>query len=97
MLATGAAPAPDAIASVDAKAGAPGPAGVDPRVVKLIGEAWRHCKPIATLGSDAKKTLAACGVDAKAPGVFTGRAVADDLREALAMHRVWRRFAARAS
>ena len=87
-------PAPDARASVDAKAGA-ATAGtsVDPRVVKLLDEAWRHAKAIAAVDG-AVDTLTAAGVPASGTGVVSGgaTAVAAGVLELLAAHRAWERF-----
>jgi catalase len=44
LLAGAPAPAPDALPARDAKAGAAGPATVDPRVLLPVEEAWRHAK-----------------------------------------------------
>ena len=85
-------PAPDARTSVDAKAGMPASAA-DPRVVKLLGDAWRHAKAIGTLdGTD--EVLAAAGVPGGGVGVVRGDAqnVAADVLELLAGHRAWDRF-----
>jgi catalase len=85
-------PAPDARASVDTKAGAPGRTA-DPRVVKLLGEAWRHAKAIGALdGGDT--ALAAAGVPGDGIGVVRGdaRSVAAAVLVLLAAHRSWQRF-----
>jgi catalase len=86
-------PAPDARASVDTKAGA-APTGVDPRVVKLLGEVWRHAKAIGST-DDAAQVLVAAGVPVEGAGVVQGEApaVAAALLELLAAHRAWERFA----
>ncbi len=85
--------APDAMVSGDTKAGT-GDAGAlsDPRVVKLIGEAWRHSKAIAAVEQNA--ALAEAGITAEDEGVLVGtaKAVAPRLLELLAEHRVWGRF-----
>jgi catalase len=88
-------PAPDADPTADAKAGAPAPASVDPRVALLLSEAYRHGKAIAGWGG-ATTTLEAAGLPAAAPGVSIGDG-ADDiwpgLLDLLGSHRVWERFA----
>jgi catalase len=86
-------PAPDAIPSMDAKSAAEeGPAtGIDPRVSKLIAEAWRHAKAIGTTPSAA---AAASVLPANAPGIVRGEPtqVAAQIVELLAAHRAWERF-----
>ncbi len=86
-------PAPDARTSADAKAGADADAS-DPRVVKLVGEAWRHAKALGAIGA-ADAVLTEAAADAAAPGVVTGTAgaVADGILALLASHRAWHRFA----
>ncbi len=63
-------PAPDARPSVDVKAEATASAG-DPRVVKLLGEAWRLAKAIGALDG-ADEVLAAAGVPGDGAGVVRG-------------------------
>ena len=96
VLAGALPPAPDASPSVDAKAGA-ATAGrtVDPRVVKLLDEAWRHVKAIAAV-TGAEETLNAAGVPTSGTGVVSGNAatVASTVLEMLGTHRAWERFAA---
>ena len=84
--------APDARTSVDAKAGMPATAS-DPRVVKLVGEVWRHAKAIGSLDG-ADEVLAAAGATPDGVGVVRGDAasVAADLLELLGRHRAWDRF-----
>ncbi len=94
IVATAASPAPDARPGRDAKAADPSaPRGSDPRVVKIVAEAWRHAKAIAAIG-DGTTVLEGVGLPADAPGVITGSAatVADQLATLLAGHRVWDRF-----
>ncbi len=85
-------PAPDARPSLDAKADGR-PDAVDPRVRRLLGEAWRHAKPIAAL-PEATLVLEATGVIPDGAGVLVGDAaqVAEGLVDLLARHRVWERF-----
>ena len=99
LIALGATPpAPDAAVGLDAKSGLarPGdePTLADPRVVKLLQEAWRHAKAIGS--SDAAPTLQAAGIPADAAGVSDGdpAAVTNDVLELMAMHRSWDRFPA---
>ncbi len=94
ILACAAAPGPDALPSLDAKAGADGRSAVDPRVAKTLGELWRHAKTIGAVGA-GQEALTAVGVPEDAPGVVTGKrpgAVAQDVLELLAQHRAWHRF-----
>ena len=56
------APAPDARAPRDAKAG-PSPTGLDPRVGLLLQEAYRHAKVVGAWGTGAEAlTAAGCAV-----------------------------------
>ncbi|GAA1412518.1 catalase [Glutamicibacter uratoxydans] len=86
----------DAQVPLDAKAGAnPGSgSAVDPRVVLLLQEAYRHSKAIYCVDDAAHKALATAGISADAPGVFTvaPQSLAQQLATTLAMHRVWDRF-----
>jgi catalase len=85
-------PAPDAMVSSDAKAGAPA-AVSDPRVVKLVGEAWRHAKAIGVI--EAETTLVETGATPFDVGIAVGTAkqVAPKLLKLLGQHRAWDRFA----
>lgn len=88
-------PAPDALPNRDAKAGAADTVTVDPRVVLLLEEAYRHCKVIGAWGEGAS-ALAAAGV-AGTPGVVTGDGATEvlaDVQEQMAFHRIWDRFTA---
>ncbi|GAA2029561.1 hypothetical protein GCM10009720_06840 [Yaniella flava] len=78
----------------DAKVGDPtGSGNVDPRLVLLAAETFRHAKAMAF--DAASPVPAAAGVDTQAPGVFVGEpdVVAEHVFEALRSHRVWERFA----
>jgi catalase len=93
LLATAPPPAPDAIPARDEKAGAAGNGTVDPRVLLLVEEAWRHAKAIGAWDT-GKAVLAQAGV-AGTPGVVTadsGPAALAALQELLPAHRVWQRF-----
>ena len=87
-------PAPDAVPSLDSKGAAPSdPAAAnDPRVNKLVAEAWRHAKAVGIVAGAASAT--AIQLPAGAPGVVQGTAVevADAIVGLLASHRVWQRF-----
>lgn len=90
-------PGPGALPTVDAEAGTSGGA-TDPRVVKLLNEAWRHAKPIGVVG-DGGTALEPSDVAADGGGVVQGDAdaVVEELLELLSLHRVWDRFAPVAS
>ncbi|MBL7260057.1 catalase [Paractinoplanes lichenicola] len=95
LLAGAPAPAPDAIPARDAKAGAEASVTVDPRVLLLVEEAWRHAKAIGAWAGGAD-VLAAAGI-AGTPGVISadsGAAALTELQPLLAQHRVWPRFPA---
>ncbi|MFG3226038.1 catalase [Kitasatospora sp. NPDC048194] len=88
-------PAPDAQAARDARAGNPVPAAptVDPRLVLMLTEAYRHAKPLLAVagGQDA---LRAAGI-ADGPGVLADvrpDEAVERLIQLLAAHRVWDRF-----
>jgi catalase len=99
LVAGAPAPAADADApGLDAKAGDPSAAyaAVDPRVVLMLGEAYRHAKAIGGWG-EAKRAFVAAGFDGSAPGVVLGDKASEVLEEVtdlLAEHRVWHRFRA---
>lgn len=88
------APAPDYQGTANetsaASAGAP---EVDPRVVRLVAEAFRHAKAIGGwAGTEEVLGAAGCPVDA---GVVTGtdaEQVVSGVTELLGRHRVWDRF-----
>lgn len=93
VLLGSAAPAPDARPVFDAKAGTAAD-GVDPRVAKMVQEAYRHAKAIFAV-PDARGVLAAAGVDESAAGVVVAAEAAvlvEALEVALGRHRVWDRF-----
>ncbi|MET9434949.1 catalase [Streptomyces sp. NPDC006551] len=92
------APGLDATGARDAKAGhlpADAPP-VDPRVLLLLTEAYRHGKAIGgTAGADT--ALEAARLPADAPGIVLGdspEGVWEELARLLAGHRVWQRFPA---
>ncbi|GAA1764809.1 catalase CatB [Nocardioides hankookensis] len=93
VLAGSPVPAPDALVVRDGKAGEDGVAALDPRVVLLLQECFRHAKAIGAWG-DGVAALELAGV-ADAPGVLTGEdptTVFAELHAALGAHRVWERF-----
>jgi catalase len=66
----------------------------DIKVVLLLHEAYRHCKPVGSWGT-AQTALAGAGIDVSGPGVLTGDSIAKpfttELTSALGLHRVWAR------
>lgn len=95
LLAGAPAPAPDALPARDAKAGSPAPATVDPRVLLLVEECWRHAKAIGAWGAGVT-VLEQAGV-AGTPGVVAAGSGAEALtavQQLMAAHRVWERFPA---
>ena len=91
LLAGSPPPGPDALAVRDAKAGTPANA-VDPRVVLMIQECFRHAKVIGGWGNASVAIEAA---QVAGPGVVLGTDPATVLGEVttlLGAHRVWERF-----
>ncbi|MER7127566.1 catalase [Streptosporangium saharense] len=89
-------PGKDANGARDAKAGNATAARTDPRVLLMLGEAFRHAKPIGGW-ADATQALTAVGIDPSAPGVVVGddgEAVLGEVVRLLGGHRVWERFPA---
>ncbi|MFD7433064.1 catalase [Streptomyces sp. NPDC059861] len=88
----------DAHGARDAKAGEPAPPGaaLDPRLLLLVSEAFRHAKAVGGWAG-AEAVLQAAGIPADAPGVViadSGAAVLTAVTPLLAHHRVWDRFPA---
>jgi catalase len=95
LLAAAPGPAPDALVSRDAKAGAAGTTVLDPRVALLLDETWRQAKAIGAWGA-GRDALSAVDIPPEAPGIETGDGVADVLGPVVAhlgRHRAWERFA----
>ena len=94
LLVAGAAPpAPDAVVHRDSKAGEAAPAAVDPRVVLMVEECFRHAKPVGAWGA-GRAVLDSLGVGGA--GVVTADGpgtVLDGVAELIGGHRVWERFA----
>jgi catalase len=93
LVASAVPPAPDAWHGLDAKSAAPGDDAVDPRVSKLLGEAWRQAKAIGAYGAGEDVLRAAGYLDGT--GVVTGAEGDDAARQLLGLmpaHRVWDRF-----
>jgi catalase len=98
LLAAAPALAKDALPGRDAKVGAAGADVVDPRVLLLVEECWRHGKAIGAWGAGTT-VLERAGV-ADTPGVVTadsGSATLAAVAALLANHRVWERFPAAAA
>ncbi|MEU6019984.1 catalase [Micromonospora sp. NPDC047134] len=98
LLAAAPPPAPDALPARDAKAGAANSATVDPRVLLLVEEVWRHAKPIGAWGTGVT-VLEQAGVTGS-PGVLTGDSGDDvfgTVQQLMTNHRVWERFPASVS
>ncbi|MGV2917498.1 catalase [Streptomyces alfalfae] len=95
LLAAAPAPAPDAYGARDAKVddAAAVATAIDPRVLLLVSEAFRHGKAIGAWGN-GPAVLEAAGLPAGAAGVATGEpaAVLRTVSQALGAHRAWERF-----
>jgi catalase len=92
LLAGAPVPAADALPHRDAKAGEPGPIGLDPRVALLVTECFRHAKALGGWGAGAQALTAITG---PAAGVVTGDdpgEVVGQVQQLLGAHRVWERF-----
>ena len=86
-------PAPDALPARDEKAGADEGAAIDPRVLMMVEECYRHAKVIGAWG-EGVRALDAARVTG-AVGVVTGddpAAVLAEVQTLMAAHRVWARF-----
>jgi catalase len=86
-------PGADALVVRDTKAGEDGAPPLDPRVVLLLHECFRHAKVIGAWGEGASALETAGILDA--PGVLTGTdpsTVFAELHNLLGAHRVWERF-----
>ena len=92
LVAGAAPPAPDALVNRDSKAGAAGTATVDPRVLLLVEECFRHAKAIGAWG-EGRAVLEAAGITGA--GVVTAEDAAPvlgQLQELIGAHRIWERF-----
>ncbi|MDU0290671.1 catalase [Saccharothrix longispora] len=97
LVASAPAPAPDALPQRDAKAGAPA-LTVDPRVVLMLQEVYRHAKAVVAWGT-GPTALAEAGLVPGEPGVVVTETAAqalEQLQGLLPAHRVWERFPASA-
>lgn len=97
LLVAGApAPAPDALVSRDAKSGQDAASDLDPRLVLLLTETFRHAKVIGAWGAGVR-ALEAQGISESSAGVVVGDSAASVLgrvADLLGKHRAWDRFAA---
>lgn len=67
---------------------------MDPRILLLANEAYRHAKPLGGW-SDLADLLTAAGCSPQAPGIVSGtnpRTVLKAVTKLLGQHRVWDRF-----
>lgn len=95
LVAASGAPAAGAAQGRDAKAGEPG-ASLDPPVVLLLSEMFRHAKAIGGWGP-AVTCLAGASIPPDAAGIALGDGPDDvvaQLTGLLAAHRAWERFPA---
>jgi catalase len=97
LLAAAPVPAPDALPARDAKAGAAVAvaAAVDPRVLLLVDECWRHAKAIGAWDTGVT-VLDQAGVT-DTPGVVSAGSGTETLAAVTALlagHRAWERFPA---
>jgi catalase len=98
LFACAPASAPDARGARDAKAGhrTAGTTGLDPRILLMADEAYRHAKPLGGWAG-LHDTLTAAGCAPDAPGIVTGKnpqTVLKSVIKLLGRHRVWDRFPA---
>ena len=98
LLAGSPAPAPDALPARQSEAAAVDGAVVDPRVLLMIEECWRHAKVIGAWrpGTAALQQSGVAGT----PGVVVGEQAAEvfaEVQSLMASHRVWERFPASVS
>jgi catalase len=95
VIAAAPPPGPDAVSSLDAKAGGPAAGDIDRRVMALVDEAYRHGKAIAAVGAGVQVAEAA-GV-ADETGVLTTddigavETLAEGLLSVMRGHRIWTR------
>ncbi|MBA2465873.1 MAG: catalase [Nocardioidaceae bacterium] len=94
IMAGSPAPAPDALVGRDTKAGEAAAPVLDPRVVLLLQECFRHAKAIGAWG-EGRQALEAAGIETDGPGIVVGSTpeeVFNAIHEVLSSHRVWERF-----
>ncbi|MFF5824963.1 catalase [[Kitasatospora] papulosa] len=98
LLAGAPAPAPDAYGARDAKVddNAAAVTGVDPRLLLMVTEAYRHGKAIGAWG-EGGSVLEAAGLPADSAGVVTSESASSVLETVTGLlggHRAWDRFTA---
>src|SRR6185503_250241 len=71
LLAGSPVPAPDALVARDSKAGEPAAPVVDPRVVLMLQEGFRHAKALGAWGQGLE-AIEFAGISADEVGVVTG-------------------------
>ncbi|GAA2967443.1 catalase CatB [Kitasatospora cinereorecta] len=96
LLAGAPAPAPDAYGARDAKVddNAAAVTGVDPRLLLMVTEAYRHGKAIGVWG-EGGSVLEAAGLPADSAGVVTSESASSVLETVTGLlggHRAWDRF-----
>ncbi|MEU1775304.1 catalase [Streptomyces sp. NPDC012842] len=96
LLAGAPAPAPDAYGARDAKVddNAAAVTGVDPRLLLMVTEAYRHGKAIGAWG-EGGSVLEAAGLPADSAGVVTSESASSVLETVTGLlggHRAWDRF-----
>ncbi|MCW2807669.1 MAG: Catalase [Marmoricola sp.] len=94
LLAGSPPPAPDAVIARDSKAGEPAAPVVDPRIVLLLQECFRHAKALGAWGAGVE-ALQFAGITADEAGVVVGDSPTEvfaAVHELLGAHRVWDRF-----
>ncbi len=94
LLAGSPTPAPDARVVRDSKAGEEGAPVLDPRVVLLLQECFRHAKVVGAWGAGVGALLVA-GILPEEEGVVTGTDASEvftAVHGLLGSHRVWERF-----
>ncbi|MEV8049536.1 catalase [Streptomyces bacillaris] len=96
LIAGAPAPGADGYGARDAKVddGAAVAVGIDPRILLLVAEAFRHGKAIGAWAAGLE-ILEAAGIGSDVPGVVTAddaAAALDGLTDLLAHHRAWERF-----
>lgn len=87
-------PGSDALPSRDTKAGQRSAPRVDPRVMLMVHEAFRHAKVVAAFG-EGVTALEACGLSGDDAGVVAGEDASAVLAEVMGLmggHRVWERI-----
>jgi catalase len=95
IVASRPASAPDAVPTTDAKGAEPTTAPIDPRVVLLLHECFRHAKAIGAFRAGAE-ALVDADIPTGAAGIVTassGDEVWSQVHTLMQQHRAWDRFA----